>query len=61
MCPDLTKEELLSLHKEAMDLYNLYFKADADLQVNVKPELSAEIHKSKCKKETNSCHPEMMT
>lgn len=47
MCPDLTHDELLVLHKEAMGLYNLYFKHDADLRVNVKAELVTEIHKSK--------------
>lgn len=47
MSPDLTKEELESLHKEATDLYDTYFRSNAKHKVNVNQDIAMDIFKSK--------------
>ncbi len=47
MNPELSNVELVSLHKEAMELYEMYFKSNAVHKVNVKEELVNEIVSSK--------------
>ena len=47
MTPELTTEELESLHKEATDLYDLYFRSNAKHKVNVNQEIAMDIFKSK--------------
>jgi hypothetical protein len=47
MTPELTTEELESLHKEATDLYDLYFRSNAKHKVNVDQNIAMEVFKSK--------------
>ena len=47
MTPDLTAEELQSLHKEATDLYDMYFRSNAKHKVNVNQDIAMDIFKSK--------------
>ena len=47
MSPDLTTEELESLHKEATDLYDTYFRSNAKHKVNVNQDIAMDIFKSK--------------
>ena len=47
MTPDLGDEALLSLHKEATDLFNLYFRESSAHQVEVSPGLVSQILSSK--------------
>ena len=47
MTPELTTEELASLHKEATDLYDLYFRSNAKHKVNVDQDIAMDIFKSK--------------
>ena len=47
MTPELTTEELQSLHKEATDLYDLYFRSNAKHKVNVDQNIAMEVFKSK--------------
>jgi hypothetical protein len=47
MTPELRAEELKDLHKEANELYSLYFKRGASHKVDVSPELVQEIFTSR--------------
>ena len=49
MTPELTDEELATLHKEATDLYDLYFRSNAKHKVNVNQDIAMEIFNSKNK------------
>ena len=48
MTPELSEDAMKSLHDEAMDLFNLYFRSNAKHKVSVNPDLAAEIYFSKC-------------
>lgn len=43
MTPELTEEDLVYLHGEAMKLYNMYFKSNAEHKVSLSPELASDI------------------
>ena len=47
MTPELAEEELIALHKEATDLYDLYFRSNAKHKVNVEQDIALEIFSSK--------------
>ena len=47
MTPELPTEDLGTLHKEATDLYDLYFRSNAKHKVNVDQDIAMEIFKSK--------------
>ena len=47
MTPELTPDELKILHKEATDLYDLYFRSNAKHKVNVDQNIVIEIFESK--------------
>ena len=47
MTPELTQDELKILHKEATDLYDLYFRSNAKHKVNVDQNIVIEIFESK--------------
>ena len=47
MTPELTSDELKTLHKEATDLYDLYFRSNAKHKVNVDQNIVIEIFESK--------------
>ena len=46
MTPELSTEELQSLHKEATDLYDTYFRSNAKHKVNVSQDIAMNIFKS---------------
>ena len=48
MTPELSTEELQSLHKEATDLYDTYFRSNAKHKVNVSQDIAMNIFKSEC-------------
>ena len=47
MTPELSTEEIESLHKEATDLYDTYFRSNAKHKVNVNQDIAMDIFKSK--------------
>ena len=48
MNPELSEDTMKSLHEDALNLYNLHFKADAEHQVPVSHNLVIEIKESEC-------------
>ena len=46
MTPELNEDEMRLLHKEAMELYDLYFKPDAKHKIGVGEHISKEIFSS---------------
>ena len=48
MTPELSTEELQSLHREATDLYDTYFRSNAKHKVNVSQDIAMNIFKSEC-------------
>lgn len=47
MNPELTDHEISELHREALDIYNLYLKLDATHRVDIPSHLIKEIEQSK--------------
>jgi hypothetical protein len=47
MTPELNEDEMRLLHKEAMELYELYFKNDAKHKIGVGEHIAKEICSSK--------------
>ena len=47
MTPELTEDEMRLLHKEAMELYDTYLKADAKHKVDVDLHIANDIYASK--------------
>jgi len=47
MTPELNEDEMRLLHKEAMELYDNYFKPDAKHKVDVGDHIAKEIYDSK--------------
>ena len=47
MTPELNEDEMRLLHKEALELYDLYFKPDAKHKIGVGDHIAQEIFKSK--------------
>ena len=50
MTPELNEDEMRLLHKEAVELYDLYFKPDAKHKVDVGDHIAKEIFASKANK-----------
>ena len=46
MTPELSEDEMKLLHKEAIELYDNYFRADAKHKVDVGDEIAREIFAS---------------
>jgi len=46
MTPELNEDEMRLLHKEAMELYDLYFKPDAKHKIGVGEHIAKEIFSS---------------
>ena len=47
MTPELNEDEMRLLHREALELYDLYFKPDAKHKIGVGDDIAEEIFKSK--------------
>ena len=54
MTPELNEDEMRLLHREALELYDLYFKPDAKHKIGVGDDIAEEIFKSKFSQSPNS-------